>query len=236
MDKIDYSWSKTELHNATHGEVEDDNPDELPSRHDLQLTRRFFHFISGALIATAYLIFLSHQQMIHFLGAIACFIYVIEQVRISYPEFAQKVVPVTRFVLRAEEQLKESAMVPFMISVLLTIITFPKIIAIIAIFILATSDPLSAIIGIRFGKTKIVGNKSLEGSLAFFVSAFLICHGILMLTMGAYTWEITFASILLAFFSAAFEVLPLKLDDNLTIPLSTSAILWPISEMLALGL
>ena len=222
MAKIDYQWTEEEVN--------------LSTRHDLQIPRRIFHAVNGTVLAIAYLLLLSHQQMIHLLGAIACVIYVVEQVRINYPALAQKLLPISRFVIRAEEQLKESAMVPYMIAILLTIITFPKAIAITAILILAISDPLSAIFGIRFGKRRIVSHKSLEGSLAFFLSSFFICHLILHYSIGPYTWKITIVSLLLAFSSSVVESLPIKLDDNLTIPLSTSFLLWPLCELFNLGI
>lgn len=232
MDKIDYSWDEQD--NTVSLDIPTEK--ELSSRHDLQLTRRVFHMASGVVIAGLYMVSLSHQQMIHLLGAIACLIYLIEQIRINYPEFSQKLIPITRFIIRAEEQLKESAMVPYMIAVLLTIITFPKPVAISAVFILAISDPLSAIIGIRFGKTRIFNHKSLEGSMAFFTSAVFITHFVLIFSTAAYSWRITIVSLLLGLIASILETLPIKLDDNLTIPLSTSFVLWPLCEIFKISI
>lgn len=232
MSKIDYSWDET-TKNEEHSEVIEV---ELSTRHDLQIPRRLFHMVNGTVIAILYLLFLSHQQMIHLLGTIACLIYVLEQVRINYPAFAQKFLPLSKFVIRAEEQLKESAMVPYMIAILLTIITFPKPVAVTAVLILAISDPLSAVIGIKFGRKRVFAHKSLEGSAAFFLSSFFICHLILAISLPVFTWKITMVSLLLATLSSIVETLPIKLDDNLTIPLSTSFLLWPLCAIFNLGI
>jgi dolichol kinase len=203
----------------------------LPTRKNMQITRRLFHMANGSVIATLYLISLGHQQMIHLLGTIACLVYVSEQLRITYPEMAAKFIPITKFIMRAEEQLKESAMIPYLIAVLLTIITFPKVVAIVAVYTLALADPMSAIIGIRYGKRRIVSHKSLEGSLAFFITTLTISLTVLIGFFPQMLGTNILVSIILAFSVSAFEMLPIKLDDNLTIPLFTSFALWALCKI-----
>lgn len=233
MDTIDYSWDNEDLKNNEKSidQIEVDQKQSkteihLSTRKNLQLARRLFHMANGVGVATVYLISLTHQQMIHFLGTLLCVLYIVEQVRINYPETANKLLPITKFIIRAEEQLKESAMLPYTIAVLLTIITFPKPIAIVAIYTLAIADPLSAIIGIKYGKNKIVEHKSLEGSGAFFISTFICSIIVLSGYQGKLDWTMTFISFAIALLASAFEMIPLKLDDNLTIPLSTAFMLW----------
>ncbi len=195
------------------------------TRKDLQISRRLFHMANGFIIATAYGITFSHQQIVYFCGTIACIMYLLDQVRIAYPERIKKFERFSKYLLRAEEQLKESAAVPYIMANLLTIITFPKVIAISAIYTLAFADPLSAIIGIRFGKHRIVKHKSLEGSFAFFVTAFFAIS-IVFTLHGIYGWQKWTTAFGVAFLASCFEMIPLKLDDNLTIPLFTAFLLW----------
>ena len=245
MQNIDYSWEKDESLTSHNSDANSDNIDnleaqafsskiKLSSRSNLQIARRLFHMGNGVTIASVYLISLTHQQMIHVLGTILCVLYIVEQIRINYPEMAQKLLPITKFIIRAEEQLKESAMMPYMAAVLLTIITFPKPIALVAIYTLAIADPLSAIIGIKFGKHKIVKHKSLEGSAAFFVATLTCSLIILSGYHGSINGLIVFISIALALLASAFEVIPLKIDDNLTIPLFTAFALWILTESFGL--
>ena len=51
----------------------------LATRHDLQLGRRFFHFVNGASTATAYALLFTHQQVVHIFGTIACIVYVVDR-------------------------------------------------------------------------------------------------------------------------------------------------------------
>jgi len=52
----------------------------------------------------------------------------------------------------------------------LTFLIFPFHIATIACIILSVADAFSTLIGHKFGKVKMIGNKSLEGVLAFIIS------------------------------------------------------------------
>ena len=196
------------------------------SRKDIQISRRLFHMAVGSSVGTIYNLFLSHQQIVYILGTAACLLYLIEQIRVNYPELFKRFNIVNKYLLRAEEELTESAAVPYLMAVLLTNLTFPKSIALIAIFTLALGDPMSAIIGIKFGKHKISENKSYEGSIAFFLTVLAISLFILLPNELISTWKLVTLSFSLSLLVTLFELIPLKIDDNLTIPLFTSFILW----------
>ena len=237
--KIDYSWNdnpssldeayedlKSENNNNSNEKDQD-----LATRHNLQITRRLFHMANGFVIASLYLITFSHSQMVHLLGTIACALYLVEQIRINYPETAAKLLPFTKLIMRAEEQLKESAMVPYMMAVLLTIITCPKHSALVGIYTLAFADPLSAMVGIRFGKHKLSPTRSVEGGAAFFFTTFFISMFILAGYSGSLSSSVFGISLLLGASCTLFDLVPLKIDDNLTIPLFTAAALWLICSV-----
>jgi diacylglycerol kinase (CTP) len=116
-------------------------------------------------------------------------------------------------------------------AVLLTIITFPKHIALVGIYALAFADPLSAIIGIKYGKHKISPTRSVEGSLAFFIATFISSFVILLGYTGQAGLGIFSVSLQLSIVCTGFDMIPLKIDDNLTIPLFTSAALWTICSL-----
>lgn len=103
------------------------------------------------------------------------------------------------------------------ISALICIIIFPKIIFITAFSVLIISDIMAALIGRRYGKHKFLA-KSLEGTLAFFVSAILVIF-ITPKFLGLPE------EYLIAIFAAAVGAIAENIsygiaDDNLTIPLS----------------
>ncbi len=213
---------------------EETNKEKIKAtRKDLQISRRLFHMANGFFFATAYALTLSHQQVVYLLGTIACSLYLLDHVRISYPELAKKFESSTKYLLRAEEQIKESAAIPYAIAILLTILSFPKAIAIASIYTLAFADPLSAIIGIKFGKHHIVKEKSVEGSIAFFICTFLAI-GLSFNLLGITGFSVWIIAFLVGVIVTFFEMIPLRLDDNLTIPLFTAVILWLISSFFGL--
>ena len=207
------------------------------TRHDLQLGRRLFHVANGGATATAYALLLTHDQVIHIFGTIACIVYIVDRVRIAYPEFvAQHLPSVNRVLVRAEEQVREAAMTPYAIAVLLTIISVPKLAALVAIYTLAVADPLAAVIGIRFGRHRITHNRSLEGSLAFFAATLVIAALVLGYGTGGSPVAIAGAALVIALAAAGCELLPLRIDDNLTIPLFVGFTTWIVTAAIGISL
>ncbi len=206
------------------------------TRKDLHLGRRLLHMASGLTVAVAYGLFFTHSQAIQLLGIIACVAYVVDRIRVAYPEIARRLEKITNFFLRAEERLKESSMIPYVIGILLTLLIFPKPIALIAIAVLALADPLSAIVGILYGKRHWVKDKTLEGSATFFSVALLASFAILLNTTPSPWWAIFGVSFILSIAITAFEMLPIKLDDNLTIPLFVGFVAWGLALLVAIPL
>jgi len=207
------------------------------TRHDLQLGRRLFHLLNGVSIATAYALLFTHEQVVQIFGAIACTVYVIDRIRIAYPEAVARHAPwANHTLLRAEEQVREAAMTPFAIAVLLTILTVPKLAALVAIYTLAIADPIAAVVGIRFGRQRIAHNRTLEGSLAFCAATIAIAALVLRWGTDASTLTIGGLSVTIGMAAAGCELLPLRIDDNLTIPIFVGFASWAIATLLGVGL
>ena len=204
------------------------------TRKDLQLGRRLVHLANGSAIATAYALIFTHQQIVHTFGSIACLVYILDRVRIHYPELLERAPWINSLLFRTEEQFKESAMTPYAIAILLTLLTFPKTLALIAIYSLAIADPLSALVGITWGRRHLVPGKSVEGSLAFFAATAAITAVVLRLTTIVAAGSITIASVAIGLAGAIFEMLPLRLDDNLTIPLFVGFAGWAVCALVGI--
>lgn len=211
-------------------------PAPVATRKDLQLGRRFFHLANGVGIASAYAVLFTHQQVVHGFGTIACLVYVLDRVRIHYPEVLRRAPWVNTLFFRTEEQVKESAMTPYAIAILLTILTFPKAAAVIAIYTLGIADPLSAVVGITWGRRHIVRDKSVEGSLAFFVAAAGIALAVLGMGPAGVAPSTVGAALLIGLLAAGVEMIPLRIDDNLTIPLFVGFAVWIVTAALGVPL
>ena len=123
--------------------------------------------------------------------------------------------------LKEKEMKAPTGCLFYLISCLITILLFDKRVASASIFVLAISDPLSAIIGSKWGRQSFYG-KSAEGTGAFFFSSLLV------LACFSFRWP---GLILAAGAATAAELLSSKfVDDNLTIPIVTALALTMIAR------
>ena len=99
---------------------------------------------------------------------------------------------------------------------LLTYILFDQKVAGIALIVMSLADAMAAIIGVGFGKTKLL-NKSLEGSFAFFITTFLIL----------YIFEIPIIiSLIVSSLATLTELIEIpKINDNISIPIVVALLL-----------
>jgi dolichol kinase len=120
------------------------------------------------------------------------------------------------FALRERESSKFTGATYFMLGALCAFLFFQKQIAIISVFILVIADTAASIVGIIYGRHKLVGNKSLEGASAFFISSVIIsCIG--SFVCGIHVFPLLIASLVVTI----FELLSVDIgiDDNILIPL-----------------
>ncbi|MDD5361528.1 MAG: SEC59/DGK1/VTE5 family protein [Ignavibacteria bacterium] len=101
-------------------------------------------------------------------------------------------------------------------GIFLSLVFFTKEIAVVSILTMIWSDTLAAIFGRYFGRVKIYGNKTLEGSIMFFVSGVLIFIILSLLLDGYFFWK---AALIALFVTTLFELFVSKINDNLAIPL-----------------
>ena len=186
----------------------------MPSR---EIKRKSVHIIAGIIIA--YLVLLLTREVLIFLTVIG----LVSTLLISCLVKKGFNIPVIDWILESCE--RESAMmklpgkgvIMFISSllILLLIIHDPVIVAS-AILTLGLGDGFATIVGKNLGKHRLIGKKSIEGSLAFFCASFI---GLLFLLGPRF-------AIIAAFCGMLIEIIPQEIvDDNLTIPLGVGLIL-----------
>lgn len=106
-------------------------------------------------------------------------------------------------------------------GVVILIHFFNPTIAKLSLIFLALADPIASYFGIRFGKDKIWGEKTLQG----FLAAFAVCSvcSFLFLYWHDYNlWRAVVVSFIGGLIGSLAELIPIgKLDDNLTIPVAS---------------
>jgi len=108
----------------------------------------------------------------------------------------------------------------YLLGCLVTVYFFKDISIIMSsLLIMSVSDSLAALIGIRYGHTKIYRGKTLEGSFAFLISTIIILS---IFSVNLNLYALLFISIIITFVEL-FSFY--RINDNLTIPLCSAILL-----------
>ena len=179
-----------------------------------EIYRKFAHLLFGLLIAG----FIYYIHFINDAYAILTFIAVIfVGVLIADAVDRGIKVPLFSFLigkLERKDVFPGKGTIFFFIATLFCLAFFGSSTTIVAIVMLSVLDSVTTIAGINFGRKKLVGNKTLEGTLFGIGAGFLI--------MLLFTGPLN--AIILAAAAGVTELVS-PVDDNLTIPLVTSIVL-----------
>ena len=123
---------------------------------------------------------------------------------------------------RKNEYQAFSSMTIFLTAFFVTILVFPKEIAIAATTFLIFGDTFGKIFGLAFGKHKIL-NKTVEGTLAYF-GCILICSYVLYTLLDISPYILIFGGL-----SAPFiELFSMGMNDNITVPIFSGTIMYVV--------
>lgn len=197
---------------------------------DLHLARKLWHMVSVGGMAATYAF--APEKVSLTILAVSWLLFVpIDFLRQVYPGLNEIVVHLFRPVMRANELNRVAGTSYLLTGVGLIVLIFQREVVLLTILFLAFADPIASYFGIRYGKDKLFGHKSLQGTLAaFFVCAilsfaFLYAHNILM-------DRLVVVSLLAGLIGALAELIPIwKLDDNLTLPVLSSTFLWALFSL-----
>lgn len=175
--------------------------------------RKAIHFSSLVIpFSYKYLIGFNHRRLaFSLLLAAFCLGLIIEFHRLWQKSFSHTFYRFFGLILRRHELSDFTGATYLLFSAMLCVAFFDPIIAFCAIAFLAIGDTFAALVGMSLGKRKILGsNKSLEGSLACFISTLIF--GLIFLQHPT----LAVVGALAATF-AELGVIPL--DDNIKIPI-----------------
>jgi dolichol kinase len=184
-----------------------------------ELLRKSIHLCSLSISIIYY--FITKELALQILIPLTILAVVLDSARYFLPGFAKIFYSIFGFMLREHEKLKEkknlNGATYLLIAATLVVIIFPKVFVIPAVAVLIIGDIAAALLGRKYGKHKFLA-KSLEGTLAFFITGSIVIFltpkitgnpteyiiGIVAVAVGAIAENISYG----------------WADDNLTIPLS----------------
>ena len=175
-----------------------------------ELGRKAIHYATS-LIPLIYYFYIGKDMAVWILIVISVFLLIAEFARKFIPFFRSLYMKLFGDMTRPHEYKNHLTGATYVsLGSLLVIYLFPKEIAVVALLFLMVGDPTACLVGMSFGKIKIMRDKTLEGALAFILASLIV------------TWwipNVPFSVKLIGACAASlFELIPWKLDDNLTIP------------------
>lgn len=191
----------------------------LLKRSDLHLARKLWHILTGLTgMGFYFYVDLPSEDVGLALLGFGIFAFFFDLLRLKVNSLNEVMIKVMGPFMREGERSSLSGLPFYALGVGGSLFFFREPFAIISIFFLVFSDPVSSGFGIAFGKQKIWGRKSFEGAVAGFICCFLI-----VMTYGLMYFPVNinlFAfSLLAALAGCIAELVSTKIDDNLTIPL-----------------
>ena len=175
--------------------------------------RKLYHLFGGLSLLPLYYL-LGRRNALVCYGLLFLVVLAVDITRLRVPAFNQFIQTRLSSFIRKNEANKITGTAPYVLGIGLTLLFYRTDIATAAICFLAFGDVAATTVGERYGRTKIVGDKSLEGTLAFAVIA--IASGLALPLVGVHLAPGLIAAG--SFVAAGVELVPLRVNDNLVIP------------------
>lgn len=177
------------------------------------LGRKLFHLLGGLGLLSLYYL-LGRQQALICYGIIIAAVLAVDITRLRMPAFNRFIQARFSSFIRKNEANKLTGTAPYVLGIALSLLLYRTDIATAAVCFLACGDVAATTVGERYGRMKISGEKSLEGTVAFVTAAVL--SGVLLNFAGIHLMLGLILSG--AVIAAGVELLPLPVNDNLVIP------------------
>jgi dolichol kinase len=199
-----------------------------------EIVRKAIHLLSLSIPGVYY--FITKQLALTILIPIALAFLIVDLARYYHPSTKNWFYRWFGWLLRKHESdvatKRLTGATNILLSGILCMLIFPKIIFVNAFAILILSDITSALVGRRFGKKRFF-YKSLEGAFGFFVAAVVVV--LLAPKVEALPLEYVIG-IAGGAVGAVAESLSVKIDDNITVPLCIGFVMWGLYALLLPGI
>jgi dolichol kinase len=177
--------------------------------------RKTWHMLTLLYLA-AYRV-IGYPRVLWWLAGWTVFVAAVDVGRLYLPALNRFLFSILGTLSRPTEQKHASGMIHSALGVLLVVAVFgtqPRVVSA-AIWCVAVGDAAAALVGKAYGRTKLVGKKSLEGSLGCLAACLIAClaHGFSPLAAGA-----------AALAATLIELAPTSvwLNDNLWMPVGAA--------------
>lgn len=193
---------------------------DFKKRSDVHFARKIWHMAGVFFLFVGWSVFPPVVSLT--LLGIAWGLFVpIDVIRLKNPKLNRTITRWFKPIMRKNEIDKLAGTTYLLTGVILIGLFFNSSVVALSLLFLAFADPIASYIGIRYGRDKIFGHKSVQGFVAAFVVCFLLTFGFLYFkNISEYIWLV---SLLAGVIGALAELIPIaKIDDNFTMPVLSS--------------
>ncbi len=198
-------------------------------------SRNVFHVMCGVTVVAMTELLPSRGWLVGIAGAFALWAWTAETTRRIWPRVNDGLMRLFGPVAHAHERHRVNSATWYVTALLLLGALFPRYAIAAGVAVLGLADPAAAIVGRRFGRTKLRAGRSLQGTLAFAVVGTLAAFGVLALLHRGPVGAKLAAAVASASVGALAELYTEGLDDNFTIPLAAAAAAWATGAALGLA-
>ena len=152
-----------------------------------------------------------------------------EAVRLIVPAVNVRLIAALGPFLKPREKRSPTAATWLALTSFVALFLFGREIAALALLYTALGDPAAGVIGSRYGRLRVrgfgrrLGGKSVEGTLAFLAAAMAVAVGVWVAGVYGTLWPALAGAAIVA---ALVEFLPVPVEDNVTVPLASAAVMW----------
>ena len=190
----------------------------------LHIERRLFHILSGSVFPVAALL-VEEGLFLFLLLAATVAVIAGDAARLLVPSLNRLAHRLFSRLLREREAHRVTGASYILLGTLGAFAIFPRDVAVLAVLFTSVGDPIAGLVGVRAPGWRAFG-KSPVGTAAMAVAGLVVAgllHAAGEITIG---WPVVVGAVV----AAVVELLPLRVDDNLRVPLVSGA------AMVALGM
>jgi diacylglycerol kinase (CTP) len=198
----------------------------LAQRSDTHLARRIWHFIG---VFTMFLIgWRLPTQALRIALIVTGSLVTLDLMRLRFQWLNRRLIWIFRPVLRAAETERPTGSTYMLLGVTLIAYVFPRPVVLLTLLFFSMADPAAAYFGTLYGKDKLIGPKSLQGSTAAFLVCFVLTLAYCLL-FHMMTERLVIVAVIGGLIGAVSELVPVAgLDDNFVFPVLSAALLTPV--------
>ena len=206
----------------------------VPSLRPTNYARNVYHFLSGMGVIALLRVILPEGWPVWVALFFAALAWSVEIGRRRLPWLNALMMAMFRHFAHPHEAWRINSATWFTTAIFGLALLDDVLVTTVALSVLAAGDPVAAIIGRRFGRTRFANGRSVEGAVAFVVAGAACATAVLT----AFHPDLSFAQVLLLAVAGAVpgaisELVIERVDDNLAIPWSAAAGVLLVSALLA---